>query len=132
MVSRDELGLALFLLLADITGSSRSPGAYRHTDGASAHDHFLSFHARVCLLVFDRDPNALPSLALDVLQELAEGQPTQLKGFLDGKDSDLLPPCGHPLLRRLWRGKEVDMVAERHPDLLDRFQPTRGRLGDHD
>src|SRR5579864_7761138 len=73
-----------------------------------------------------------PPLALDVPQDLAQSQPTQLKGFLDGEDGDLLPPCGKPLLRRLWRGKEVNVVAERHPDLLDRFQPMLGRLWDHD
>src|SRR5260221_14439181 len=109
MVSRDEPGLALFLLLADITGSSRSPGASRHTGGASAHDHFLSFHARVCLLVFDRDPNALPSLALDVLQVVDVSQPTKVKDFLDGEDGDLLLPCCHPLLPGPRRAKEVGL-----------------------
>src|SRR2546430_8303929 len=73
-----------------------------------------------------------PPLALDVPQDLAQSQPTQFKGFLDSEDDDLLLPCGKPLLRRLWRGKEVIVVAERHPDLLDRFQPTPGRLSDHD
>ncbi len=76
--------------------------------------------------------HVLPFLALDVPQEIAQGQLTQLKGFLDGEDDDLLLPCGNPLLRRLWRGKEVDVVAERRPDLLNRFQPTRPRLWDHD
>src|SRR6266852_8883673 len=73
-----------------------------------------------------------PPLALDVSQDLAQSQPTQLKGLLDSEDGDLLLPCGKPLLRCLWRGKEVNVVAERHPDLLDRFQPILGRLWDHD
>src|SRR5215469_10552360 len=116
----------------------------------SLHNPFLSLHVLVCVrytIATQKSPVFLAahpspasirssphlrSLALDVLQELAQGQPTQLKGFLDGEDGDLLPLCGHPLLRRLWRGKEMNVVAERRPDLLDRFQPTRPWLWNHD
>ena len=40
-----------------------------------------------------------PSLALDVLQDLAQGQPTQLKGFLDSEDGDL--SCSFSRIKRL-------------------------------
>src|SRR5574341_2025695 len=70
--------------------------------------------------------------ALDVLQDLTQRQPSQLKGFLDGHDTNLLSPCGKPPVGCLWRREEEDVVAERHPNFLDRFQPLRGWLWDDD
>src|SRR5713101_1183616 len=61
------------------------------------HNSFLSFPSLVRFLIFDRDPN----VARDVPQDLAQSQPTQLKGFLDSEDGDLLPLCGKPLPCRL-------------------------------